>query len=167
MLPKFIKQELMRRLSLRRAQTLARSVGINPDLTLPEPEVEFFKEYQFAGKVDFDLTVVALGQVFSAPCRLSWTADLADDKDRATGRPIRTLGRAEMHLHALIWTGEETQLEWTLLDERLLPPEAIADLDEQVEAQAQLLELAQSAADVEQGVAATIKRSWPPDRSDA
>lgn len=141
MLPPYIQQELTRRLSPGRASTLAKEVGIDPDQPLPAVDPQFVERYEFNGSLDFDLTVVALGNCASVPCRLTFTAELADDVDTDTGKPIRVLGRSQQALHALVATGEaESVFSWVPIDERMFPSEAIERLDIQVEELAQIME---------------------------
>ena len=76
MLPSYIVQEMLRRLSPERARVMTRSVGIDPDMELPQVEPDFFDPREFNGDLNFDLTIGALGHCISIPCRLSFTCDL-------------------------------------------------------------------------------------------
>lgn len=141
MLPNYIQNELMRRLSPERALIMAKSVGLDPDQPLPPLDPQFVQRREFNGNLQFDLTVGALGHCMSIPCRLSFSVDLIDDVDAETGKPIRIVGRAQEMLHALIPTGEANPVfEWASIPHRLLPPAAASKLDDQVEELARIME---------------------------
>lgn len=141
MLPTYIQQEVMRRLSPQRLRTLAKGLGIDPDQPLPEANPQFHERREFSGNLQFDLTIGALGHCTSVPCRLYWTADLTDDVDRETGKPIRVLGHLQQSLRALIATHEYNPMfEWAPISTRILPPAALSHLDDQVEELARMLE---------------------------
>jgi hypothetical protein len=72
MLPNYILQEMLRRLSPERARVMTRSVGVDPDMALPQVEPDFFDPREFNGDLNFDLTIGALGHSISIPCRLSF-----------------------------------------------------------------------------------------------
>lgn len=46
-------------------------------------------ERELTGSIDFNETISALGECLSVPCRLSFTAGLADDTGDQTGAPMR------------------------------------------------------------------------------
>lgn len=141
MLPTYIAQELVRRLSSERMHSLTRAIGLDPEQQLPDLQPRFHTERELTGSLDFNVTIGALGECLSVPCRLSFTADLADDTDDQTGAPIRVLGAAQQQLHALCATGEdEPAFEWRSFDQRLLPPVALSMLDDQVEKLARTIE---------------------------
>lgn len=141
MLPTYIAQELVRRLSPERMRSLTRAAGLNPEQPLPDLQPRFHIERELTGSIDFNVTISALGERWAVPCRLSFAADLADGIDDQTGEPIRMLGAAQQLLHALCATGEdEPVFEWRPVDQRLLPPAALSMLDEQVEEFARALE---------------------------
>lgn len=141
MLPSYVLQEMLHRLSPERARVMTRSVGIDPEMTLPPVEPDFFKRREFTGDLNFDLTIGALGHCISIPCKLSFTTDLADDLDPETEKPIRVLRHSEQHFHAFVPTGEDDPVfEWTQIDCRLLPEAAFAKLDDQVRELAVMLE---------------------------
>lgn len=141
MLP-HIQQELFRRLSSKRARTLAESVGLNPDQPLPEITPLLPHGLDFTGSVDFDVTIGAFGHLTTTLCRVSFTANLIDGRDPETGQPLRIVGESREVLHLLIPTGEDDRpFEWVSISHRLLPAEAIARIDEQVEVLARVAEL--------------------------
>ena len=141
MLPTYIQQEIIRRLSPQRARTLAKGLGIDPDQLLPPLDPKFLDRLEFNGNLQFDLTIGALGHCMSIPCRLSFSVDLTDDIDAETGKPIRSVGRAEEQMHALIPTGQDKPVfEWVSIPHHLLPPTAVSKLDEQVENLARIME---------------------------
>ena len=141
MLPTYIQQELIRRLSQQRARTLAKGLGLDPDQPLPPLDLQFLDRLEFSGNLQFDLTIGALGHCMSIPCRLSFSVDLTDDVDAETGTPIRVVGRAQQQLHVLVPTDEDDPIfEWTSIPHRLLPAAAISKLDDQVEELAQIME---------------------------
>lgn len=141
MLPNYTLQEMLRRLSPERARIMMRSVGIDPDMTLPPVEPRFFKRREFNGDLNFDLTIGALGHCVSIPCRLSFTADLADDVDAETGGPIRVLGHSQQVCHAFVPTREDDPVfDWVQIDDHMLPVAAVAKLDDQVEEMARMME---------------------------
>lgn len=141
MLPNYALQEMLRRLPPERARVMMRSVGIDPDMTLPPVEPGFFQRREFNGDLNFDLTIGALGHCVSIPCRLSFTADLADDVDAETAGPIRVLGHAQQVCHAFVPTRDDDPVfEWVQIDERMLPAAAVAKLDDQVEELALMME---------------------------
>lgn len=141
MLPTYIAQELLRRLSTERMRSLTRALGLDAEQRLPDLQPRFHIERALTGSIDFNMSISALGECLSVPCRLSFTADLADDTDEQTGAPIRVLGAAQQQLHALCATGEDVPVfEWRPFDQRLLPPSALSTLDEQVEELARAME---------------------------
>jgi len=101
----------------------------------------FHIEQNLTGSIDFNVTISALGECLSVPCRLHFAADLADDTDDQTGAPMRVLAAMQQQLHALCATGEDDPVfEWRPFDQRLLPPSALSILDDRVEELARTME---------------------------
>jgi hypothetical protein len=142
MLSAHIQQELLRRLSPKRVRTLAKSVGLDPDHPLPEIAGPLPHGLDFTGSVDFDVTIGAFGHLTTTPCRVSFTASLMDGRDSDAGKPLRIVGESREMLHMLIPTAElNPAFEWFSISHRLLPAAAAAQLDDQVEVLARLMEL--------------------------
>ncbi|WP_222950661.1 hypothetical protein [Sphingomonas sp. JC676] len=134
-------QEIVRRLSPERARMLAKNLKFEIDQPLPELEPQFYERLEFSGNLQIDLTIVALGQSASMPCRLHWTANLTTDEDQETGETIRVLDQMQQSLFCLIPTGEkDPAFEWAPMSVRVLPAAAIAQLDDQVEELARMME---------------------------
>ena len=140
-LPHYLQQEVLRRLSPERGRILAKGLGLDPDKPLPIVDPNFLDRGEFSGNLEFDLTIGALGQCISLPCRLSFTTDLGDGVDLEIGKSIRVLGRGDRALHAFVSTGKDhPAFEWAAIPYRLIPAAAIAKLEEQVNQLAIILE---------------------------
>lgn len=70
-------------------RSLTRAAGLNPEQQLPDLRPRFHIERELTGSIDFNVTISALGECLSVPCRLSFTAGLADDTGDQTGAPMR------------------------------------------------------------------------------
>lgn len=168
MMPNHILTEIARRLPAagpEQIDAIATAVGIDCDLAAdPPPSIEVAAPNPLLhmppdaevlqGAVPFEMKLIVLGHEVTQTCRAVFSATLADDVDRRTGKPIRIVGHVAIDWQVLDWrdrdqvdeeTGEHPLAPapiWTDDFEGLLPtavPGLILDL---IEAQAVVLEQA-------------------------
>lgn len=115
MVPNHVMNEVLRRLTDAQTRKLARSVKLDPDHAILPPQLLASSPRPFEGAVDFDITIVALGQAVTWPAKMLWAGEL-----RGHGLQMQS------SLHILIPTREDDPaFLWEGLDHRMLP--ALAD----------------------------------------
>lgn len=174
MIPNHILTEIARRLPAAGPEqigAIANAVGINCALADdPPPSIEEAAPSPFLhmppdavvlqGAVPFEMKLIVLGHEVTQTCRAVFSATLADDVDRHTGRPIRILGHVAMNWQILDWrdrdqvdeeTGEHPLAPvpvWTDDFEGLLPTAVAPLILDMIEEKARALE-------------ATVRKSTP------
>lgn len=130
MIPNHVMNEVLRRLTDAQARKLARSVKLDPDQTVPPPQMLTTSPEPLEGVVDFDITIVALGHAVTWPAKMLWAGKL-----HGHGFQMQST------LHILIPTREdEPAFAWDGIDHRMLPAAADDVLFERAEETARAAE---------------------------
>ncbi|WP_156456125.1 hypothetical protein [Sphingomonas sp. CCH9-E2] len=106
--------EVLRRLTDAQTRKLARSVKLDPDQAVPSPLMQASRPQPLEGEIDFDITIMALGNAVTWPAKMLWAGELH-------GHGLQM----QSSLHILIPTREDDPaFLWDGFDYRMLPPAA-------------------------------------------